>query len=246
MNDQNNNLNPAQPANMANTNPVSPAQPVAPTPPVTPAEPVVSAPVVEPNKDLQALSQDLENLAKEAVATEPTPPADQSASLASSMAEPIVNDSEVVPTAVSTPPVVAPVADVAVPMAKVILYTTAACPFCKAQKDYLKEINMAFTEKNVEEDTEALKEMLNVGDNFAGVPIAVLNGPKGKRVVKGFTKDEFVKELEEAGLKEAEPVKAEVPSQSPAVTTAQTVPTTPTPAPVVPAQPEAPVVPDLN
>jgi len=217
-------------------------------------EPVVAAPAVEPNKDLQALSQDLENLAKEAVAT--TPPDPAAPAPVAPAPEPVV-----------VPPTAAPVA--AEPDAKpeekeavetkgapITIYTTTSCPFCKAEKEYLGSVNLTFVEKNVEEDTESLKEMLNVSDNFAGVPVTVLNGPKGKKVVKGFTKDEFVKELEAVGLKEAsvEPaMPVEPPVAEPAPTVA--VPEVKEPvvaptdaAPVAPAAPaaEEPKVPDLN
>jgi len=226
------------------------------TDPVTsaPAAPA-SVPAPEPNKDLAALSQDLENLAKEAVATTP-PAAPAPVSVAPATEAPVVS----APEPLTVPPSAAPV--VAVPEVKetkdvkespVTVYTTASCPFCKALREYLGSINLAYVEKNVEEDTESLKEMLNVSDNFAGVPVTVLNGPKGKKVVKGFTQDEFVKELEEIGLKEAsvEPAKSVAPSAAqpaPAPVVPEVkepVVAPPVAAPVAPAT-EAPKVPDLN
>ena len=241
------------------TDPVTSA-PVAPSQAPDTAAPPAPAPasVAEPNKDLAALSQDLENLAKEAVAT--TPP-----SVAPVAAPPVVS----APEPLTVPPTAAPV--VAEPEVKetkeskaspITVYTTPSCPFCKAQREFLGSINLAYVDKNVEEDTESLKEMLNVSDNFAGVPVTVLNGPKGKKVVKGFTQDEFVKELEEVGLKEAsvEPAKSVAPSaaqpapapvvpevKEPVVAPPAAAPVAPVASaePVAPAA-EAPKVPDLN
>jgi|GEM_PF-444279 len=257
MNDQNNNSNPSQ----ATPDPVTTAPPAVPQAP----EPVAAAPSLEPNKDLQALSQDLENLAKEAVATAPPAPSAAPTPVVSvPAAEPVV-----VPAAPVAPaPVVSPSSEpepkpeekeVVKEVAKeapITIYITPACPFCKAEKELLASLNLAYIEKNVEEDTESLKAMLSVSDNFAGVPVTVLNGPKGKKVVKGFTKEEFVKELEAVGLKEAsvEPAKtadSPVPEPVPAVAVPEVkepVVAPPDAAPVAPAVPtaEEPKVPDLN
>lgn len=223
MDDQTKTPNSSQPVStppMPSAPPITPpSQPIMPTsepivPPTAPAEPVIPPQPVTPptspqdaNKDLQSLSQDLENLAKEAVATAPAAPA--------------------------AVPATAPVPEEKKETSanKITIYTTASCPFCKAEKEYLSQEKLTFTEKNVEEDTEALKEMLNLGDNFAGVPVTVLEGPKGKKVVKGFTKEEFIKELSEVGLKEA---------------TVSAAPPPTTPAEPVDKSSATPTVPDLK
>ena len=130
------------------------------------------------------------------------------------------------------------------PEAPVVVYTIETCPFCKAEKEYLQSKNITFTEKRVDTDEAALKEMLAVSDNFAGVPVTVLNTEKEKRVVKGFTQSDFEEELRTVGLlHEAAPapIAAETPAAEP----------TPAPQPVPPApaplngMPEVPAVPPV-
>ncbi len=223
MNDQNNQSNPNQPVVPAQDN----NQPSNPVVPQVPA-------VEEPNKDLQSLSKDLENLAQEVVKTTPPAPAVEPTvpvvEAPPAVAEPVAAEPVVADSAVN-----APVTEEKKESdAKITVYTTINCPFCKSEKEFLAAQGLTFSEKNVEEDNEALKEMLSLSDNFAGVPVTVLNGPKGKKVVKGFTQDEFLKELQETGLKEAE-------------TPAAVAPVAPVAAPVAPpVQPEAPKVPDLK
>lgn len=228
MDDQNNQSNQNQPVVPAQDNNQA-------SNPVVPQVPSVE----EPNKDLQSLSKDLENLAQEAVKT--TPPAP--------VAEPTVPVVEAPPAAaqpvVAEPAVSAPVTEEKKePDAKITVYTTTNCPFCKSEKEFLTAQGLTFSEKNVEEDNEALKEMLSLSDNFAGVPVTVLNGPKGKKVVKGFTQDEFLKELQETGLKEA----TEAPAPAPVAPVEAPLAAEPPAAesPAAPVQPEAPKVPDLK
>ena len=182
----------------ATSDPVSVDKPTEPI-----KEPVVPAGTAVPdsNKDLKTLSQDLENLAKEAQQTDEQPAAekpvekksvDTPASASVPLDKPTV---PVPPTSLETDPVMNR-------EPKITIYTTPNCQFCKAEKEFLDKEKLQYQEKNVEEDTDALKEMLNVSDNFAGVPVTVLEGPKGKKVVKGFTQDEFVKELSNTGIKE--------------------------------------------
>ncbi|OGK66750.1 hypothetical protein A2313_02780 [Candidatus Roizmanbacteria bacterium RIFOXYB2_FULL_41_10] len=214
MNDQNDQSKQAQTVVPAQDN----NQPL--NPPVVPV-------AEDANKDLQSLSKDLENLAQEAVKTVPEAPV-------VTPAAPVVETPA--PVEAPAPAVVAApaVEEKKASDAKITIYTTTNCPFCKTEKEFLTTQGLTFSEKNVEEDNEALKEMLSLSDNFAGVPVTVLNGPKGKKVVKGFTQDEFVKELEATGLKEA--VVAPAP-----------VPEAPVPPTEVPAQPtDAPKVPDLQ
>ena len=85
---------------------------------------------------------------------------------------------------------------------KITIYTTSSCPFCKQEKDYLKTNNIAFLEKNIEEHREFLSEMLQVSNNFAGVPFTeVIKDNNSKIYLKGFTKEDFDKEL---GIKVSE------------------------------------------
>lgn len=59
-------------------------------------------------------------------------------------------------------------------MAKVIMYTTSTWPYCIPAKEFLKQNNIEFEEKNVSEDKEARKEMM--GYKLRSVPSFVIDG----------------------------------------------------------------------
>lgn len=59
-------------------------------------------------------------------------------------------------------------------MAKVIMYTTTTWPHCVPAKEFLKQNNIDFVEKNVSVDKVARKEMM--GHRLMGVPSFVVNG----------------------------------------------------------------------
>lgn len=67
-------------------------------------------------------------------------------------------------------------------MAKVTVYTSSTCPHCVTAKDYLKEKNVEFVEKNVQTDAEARKELIKMG--HMGVPVIVIDGEE----IVGFDK----------------------------------------------------------
>jgi glutaredoxin 3 len=67
-------------------------------------------------------------------------------------------------------------------MANVTVYTSSTCPHCTTAKDYLKEKNVEFTEKNVQTDAEARKELIKMG--HMGVPVIVIDGEE----IVGFDK----------------------------------------------------------
>lgn len=57
-------------------------------------------------------------------------------------------------------------------MTDIIVYSSDTCPYCTALKDYLKEKNVEFTEKNITKDMEARKELMNMG--HMGVPVTII------------------------------------------------------------------------
>lgn len=111
---------------------------------------------------------------------------------------------------------------------KITVYTVSDCQFSKAEKEYLKLHNLPFEEKNLEQNREWLTEMLAVSNNFAGTPVTKIEKDDGTIVVlKGFTKEEFDKEL---GLTD-QPV-AQTNAQvnvPPSVATSTPAPSQPTP-----------------
>ena len=66
---------------------------------------------------------------------------------------------------------------------KITVYTIAdeKSAFCKDLKAYLKGKNMPFEEKRVDQNRDALSEMLTVSSNFAGVPFTVVEKDDGQR-----------------------------------------------------------------
>ncbi len=66
---------------------------------------------------------------------------------------------------------------------KVIVYSTNWCAYCKMAKQYLSGKDVVVDEKNIEEDPEAHKELMDkIGGNFRGVPVIDIAGT----IVLGF------------------------------------------------------------
>ena len=71
----------------------------------------------------------------------------------------------------------------------VTIYSTPACHFCHAAKEYFTEHNVAFSEHDVAADPEKRQEMIELTGQM-GVPVIQI----GDDVVVGFD-EEKVKEL---------------------------------------------------
>ncbi|ERT58825.1 glutaredoxin family protein [Peptoniphilus sp. BV3C26] len=67
-------------------------------------------------------------------------------------------------------------------MDKVKVYTSNTCPYCTMAKEYLKDRNIEFEEKNVQTDKEARSELMNMG--YTGVPVIIIDGQE----IVGFDK----------------------------------------------------------
>ena len=77
-------------------------------------------------------------------------------------------------------------------MAKnVKVYSTAACPFCKLAKDFLKEKNIEFQNFDVGQDKDKLAEMKEKSGQM-GVPVFDIEG----KIMVGFDKEAVSKELD--------------------------------------------------
>ncbi len=77
-------------------------------------------------------------------------------------------------------------------MAKeVVVYTSNTCPHCTSAKNFLKEKDVEYVEKNVSTDLEARNELMDMG--FMGVPIILVDG----ETVEGFNKGKLEKLLED-------------------------------------------------
>ena len=69
-------------------------------------------------------------------------------------------------------------------MQKIIIYTTPTCVYCKMTKDFFKEHNVAYEERDVSTDTKAQEEMI-AKSNQLGVPVIDIDG----QVTVGFDKE---------------------------------------------------------
>lgn len=57
---------------------------------------------------------------------------------------------------------------------KVVVFTSNTCPYCTMAKDYLKDKNVEFEEKNIQTDKAARDELMKMG--HLGVPVIVVDG----------------------------------------------------------------------
>lgn len=204
--------------NLTNTQAVMPPTTV----PAAASVPPVAAPSTE---DLQKITQDLQNLAQE-VSQTPAPVA-------------------AVPVATVEPVTSQPVNSLTGKQS-ITIYTITDCQYCQAEKEFLKSQGLEFVEKNVETNEESLKEMLSVGENFAGVPVTVLEGPTGQKVVvKGFTQTDFEEEMKKVALAPQPAAPVAVPSPVAPVVPAVVAPA-PTAAPTPVASAPLPQIPNIN
>ena len=66
---------------------------------------------------------------------------------------------------------------------KVTIFTTDSCMYCKMAKQYFKEKNVGYTEKNVGSDAAAREDMIKRSGQY-GVPVIDVDG----KLVIGFDK----------------------------------------------------------
>lgn len=67
-------------------------------------------------------------------------------------------------------------------MSNVVIFTSNTCPYCIAAKDYLDEKGVPYTEKNIQTDRDARKELMSMG--HMGVPVLLIDGEE----IVGFDK----------------------------------------------------------
>jgi glutaredoxin 3 len=70
-------------------------------------------------------------------------------------------------------------------MKDVTVYTSTSCTFCKALKQYLNEKDVNFTERNIDQDKEAVQYLIEHGHR--GVPVTVI----GDQEIVGFDKEKI-------------------------------------------------------
>ncbi len=66
---------------------------------------------------------------------------------------------------------------------QITIYSTTWCAFCKTEKQWLDHLGIPYVSKNIEEDEDANKELLDkLGGNFQGVPVTDIAGD----IILGF------------------------------------------------------------
>ena len=70
-------------------------------------------------------------------------------------------------------------------MAKVTLYTTPTCVYCKTAKEFFSENNIEYDEKDVSKNESDLQEMVKKSGGMA-VPVIDIDG----EILVGFNKDQ--------------------------------------------------------
>jgi len=68
-------------------------------------------------------------------------------------------------------------------MAKVKIYSTPTCPYCKMAKQYLTENNVEFEDVDVSSNQTAAQEMISKSGQM-GVPVLDIDG----QIIVGFDK----------------------------------------------------------
>jgi glutaredoxin-like YruB-family protein len=76
-------------------------------------------------------------------------------------------------------------------MAKVIVYSTPTCPYCKKAKEYFTEKNVEFEDIDVSENEDRQKEMVDKSEQMA-VPVIDIDGT----IIVGFDKGKIDEALE--------------------------------------------------
>lgn len=81
--------------------------------------------------------------------------------------------------------------------ATVTIYSAPWCAFCKTEKQYLEHLGVSFTNRDIEEDDGAMKELLEkVGGETSSVPVTDINGT----IIRGFDRAKIDAALKENGL----------------------------------------------
>ena len=82
--------------------------------------------------------------------------------------------------------------------AKIAIYSTTWCAFCKTEKQYLDKLGIPFVEKDIESDKEAYEELMaKSGEGgYQGVPVTDIAGT----LVLGFDRRKIDEVIKEKGI----------------------------------------------
>ncbi len=72
----------------------------------------------------------------------------------------------------------------------IIVYTAEGCPWCKKVREFLKDNNASYKERDVGKDVKAAKEMVRKSGHM-GVPVIDING----EIIIGFDEEKLKEAL---------------------------------------------------
>jgi glutaredoxin len=72
---------------------------------------------------------------------------------------------------------------------KVIIYTQETCGPCHAEKEWLKDNNILFEERDIRKNPSYLEEAIQLG--ASATPVTVINTGAEKEVIMGFDKEKL-------------------------------------------------------
>lgn len=75
----------------------------------------------------------------------------------------------------------------------ILIYSTPTCPYCRQAKEYFKNKNVPFSDKDVTTDQNALQEMIERSDQ-RGVPVIIIDG----ELIVGFDRRRIDEAIERA------------------------------------------------
>ena len=79
--------------------------------------------------------------------------------------------------------------------AQVTIYSAPWCAFCKTEKEYLEHLGVAFTVRDIEEDTGAMEELVGKSGQQS-VPVTDIDGI----IIRGFDRAKIDATLRDKGL----------------------------------------------
>lgn len=80
-------------------------------------------------------------------------------------------------------------------MAKITIYSTPTCPYCKLAKEFLTEKKIEFTDIDVAADQKAAEEMIHKSGQM-GVPVIIVEKDGKEEVMVGFDQAKLTELLE--------------------------------------------------
>ena len=83
---------------------------------------------------------------------------------------------------------------------QIVLYSTSWCPHCRAAKEYFAKNNIPFTNRDVEQDDQAMK-LLTGKYKSQSIPVIVLGTGPNEVVMHGFSPETFQANLKKAQAK---------------------------------------------